>query len=676
MKKILIAFCISFIFGCVILLPMRSIGQSKILIRTVTLALRDSLKKAFVNTQNIQQLKKIVQFTIPVFDEEAKLLNDEAKEVLDFFLAEVVAKRKANNILPYIQNALAFIHYENPKASMIATDYFLNSLAYIEAEQDIEWSSRTYQCIGTILYHTGDYDGAVKYFSKFVHNVRRMKINKGLIIGSHNTLALIFYKKEQIDSALFYYEKGLEEAFVQKDRLWEGLLKGNIGSIRYQQKRYEEALPLLEKDIEISLEYKLFANAVLSLSDIIHTHIEQKNYQEAKKRLAQGDTLLLKVVKNPIDLSAYANFYEVSAIYYEAVENFKESSRYRRLYEEADKEHRTYVKEIDIQRIRFRYNYENKQRDIEKLTKQTESQQTYLYIVGFILVTVILLIVVLAQRFYQKNVLMTRLSMQHEQIKQYNEGLLQSVAQISLQTQIIETQNQELQASNLSKDKIFTLISHDLRSPLASLKGVIGLLKNNFLTMEELQGILPTIENNLDTTLNLTEELLYWAKSQMEGMQASPMHLNPQTIIQQTITTIQKTAEAKGILLSAGEVLDLPTVWADENMIKAVLRNLVTNAIKFCQTNESITLSATQASEDVVLFKVVDTGTGMKPEILGKMFKDEPITTQGTAGEKGTGFGLMMCKDFVKQNGGEIGVKSVWSVGSEFYFTLPINKKK
>lgn len=643
-------------------------------VHSFTLAYQDSLKKAFTNTEDLQQLKKIVRLTMFVFDNERRLLNIESKEVLEYFLAMVTRKQKTSKTLPYIQNALAFAYHQNPEASMIEADYFLNSLPYIEAENDIEWSSRTYQYIGDILYHIGDYEGAIRYFSKFFQNIRHIKIKKGLIISSYNTLGLIFYKTEQIDSALVYYEKGLREAFVQKDRLWEGLLKGNIGSIKYKQKCYDEALPLLEKDIEISLEYKLFANALLSLTDIIHIHIKQKDYQEAKKRLVQGDTLLLKVERIPIDLRAYANFYEVSAMYCEAVENYKEASHYRRLYQKADEEHRKYVKDIDIQRIKFRYNYEAKQHDIEKLTKQAENQQTYLYITIFILITVVLLIVVLAQRFYQKNVLMTRLSMQHEQIKQYNEELLQSVEQISSQTQIITSQNEELQASNLSKDKIFTLISHDLRSPLAGLKGVIGLLKDNFLTMEELQEILPTIENNLDAAFNLTEELLYWAKSQMEGMQVNPTLLNPQTIIQQTIATIQKTAEAKSILLLAGEVLDAPVVWADENMIKAVLRNLVTNAIKFCKAQENITISAAQVDGHIVLFRVTDTGIGMKPEILNKMFKSEPVTTLGTAGEKGTGFGLMMCKDFITQNEGKIGVKSVWEEGSEFYFTLPIYK--
>jgi signal transduction histidine kinase len=660
-----------FFFLGLILFPVYVPAQEKTPILKTTSTYQDSLKRVFQRTEELQKLIKIVRKSIHIFDDEQKIKIEESKELLDYFLAETIAKRKVSKILPYIQNALAFIYYENPVASMIASDYFLNSLTTIEAESDLEWQSRTYQYLGTLLYYSEEYEGAVKYFSKFVRNVKRIKVNQGLIISSYNTLALIFQKQELIDSALFYYEKGLAEAFLQKHRFWEGLLKGNIGTIRHKQKRYEEALTLLDKDVEISLEYKEFGNALQSLTQIIQIHLDQKNYQIAKKRLEQADTLILKVARRPIDLRAYISFYEVSAIYFEAVGSFKESLRYRRLYEETDQEYRKYIKDIEIQRIKYRYDYEAKKNDIEKLTEKTEKQQTYLYVVIFILITVILSIIILIQRFYQKKILMTRLKAQHKQIQQYNTELLQSVEQITFQAEVIEKQNQELKASNLSKDKMFTLISHDLRSPLAGLKGVVSSIKLDVLTMEDLQEILPIIENNLDTTLNLTEELLYWAKSQMEGMQANPSLLHPHTIIQQMIANLHKIAEVKGIKLVAGDVSELLTVWADENMIKAVLRNLVSNAIKFCESEASITIAATAKDEHTVLFTVKDTGTGIKPELLEKIFKNEPLTTLGTAKEKGSGFGLMMCKDFITQNGGEIGVNSVWEEGSEFYFTLP-----
>ncbi|HAI76921.1 MAG TPA: hypothetical protein DCM08_11810 [Microscillaceae bacterium] len=486
-------------------------------------------------------------------------------------------------------------------------------------------------------------------------------------------MALIFQKTEKIDSALVYFNKALQASYVQKNRLWEGIVKGNIGSIYYNQKRYEEALPLLQKDVEISLGYKLYANAVLSLSDVILIHLAQKNYAEAQNSLLRCDTLLKKIEWIAVDIRAYAKFYETSAIYYETLQAYEQASRYRRLYEDADKAYRKYIKDIDIQRIKFRYNYELKQRDIEKLTEKAALQQTYLYIIGFALATVILMIIVLVQRFYQKNVLMARLRTQNEQIKQNNEQLLLNMEQITQQTQMIESQNQALYASNLSKDKIFSLISHDLRSPLARLKGIVGLLQDDLLSIVELQKILPALENNLDSTLNLTEELLYWAKSQIGGLQVHPTLLNPSLIVQQTIDYLQKTAEAKGILLSKGSLLDLPVVWADENMIKAVLRNLINNAIKFSNKNESIIITADYEPQDTVLFKISDTGIGIKPEIVETMFKNEPVrSTQGTAGEKGTGFGLTLCKDFVVQNGGQIWVKSTWRKGSEFCFTLPV----
>jgi signal transduction histidine kinase len=388
-------------------------------------------------------------------------------------------------------------------------------------------------------------------------------------------------------------------------------------------------LPLLEEDVKVSLEEKIFDNVVISLSDLVRLHIDQGDYLKAKQFLEQADTIITRVAHSPFFFTAYIKYYDTKATYYEKTKDFEKGLHYKNLSVETDKQYKAYLQGIEIQRLRFMYNYEAKQRDITQLTKQNESQQMYLYLVGSGLLIVILLVVVLVQRFYQKNVLMNKLQAQNEKINHYNEELLQNVEQISLQTKVIEEQNKELHASNQSKNKIFSLVSHDLRSPLAGLKGVVGLLKNGYLSMEELMGILPALENNLYTTLNLTEELLYWAKSQMEGMQASPTELHPHNLIQQTFATIAKMAEAKGILLQEGETEGLPTVWADENMIKAVLRNLATNAIKFCKQGDNIQISAKQAGEQTLLFEVKDTGTGMKPEVLDKMFKDEPVTTNG-----------------------------------------------
>jgi signal transduction histidine kinase len=157
----------------------------------------------------------------------------------------------------------------------------------------------------------------------------------------------------------------------------------------------------------------------------------------------------------------------------------------------------------------------------------------------------------------------------------------------------------------------------------------------------------------------------------MKGLQAFPARLNPKLIVQQTILNLQDIAQEKNVQLLIGTVIDAYTVWADENMTKIVLRNFIVNAIKFSPTGAQILVVAYETESNHVHFVVKDSGTGIKPEDLPKLFGHEPFTTKGTADEKGTGFGLMMCKDFIAQNAGKIGVESTWGEGSTFYFTLP-----
>jgi len=660
---------ILFIF--VFLFPVCIFAQDDKYLHKSTIPYSDSLKKAFKKEKYLKQLIKIVRLSIYNLNTN-KLNRAESHQLLKYFQTEINNKRQINKILPYIQNGLGIIYSYTPEGKIMAADYLLNTLPYIEAQKDEEWLTKTYGYIGKIFYNIEDFRSALKYFEESKKHNIKLYVPISEIISLHNTYGLVFQKLNKPDSAIYHYKKGLDNATEKKDTIWIGILKGNIGTMLYKQKRYAEALPLLEADVKMSIANKLFANAVISLADVIRIYMEQKDLTNVEKRLAHFSECIKKMEEDaPMNFIAYSNYYEVLASYYESIQENTQALYYHKLLQQAEKDHRKYIKEVDVQRIKFKYDDNLKQQNVEKLTKQNENQKIYLYAVGISLLALLLLIVILGQRFYQKNVLMNKLQTQHVEIKQINEELLQNVEQISVQSRIIEMQNEALQASNLSKDKIFTLISHDLRSPLAGLKGVLYLLKNDYMSAQELQTILPTIENNLDVTLNLTEELLYWAKTQMEGMRASPSSLNPQAIIEQTIANIDKAAQTKGVRLQAGKAINKSTLWADENMVKAVLRNLIANAVKFCSAKQEIRVSAVETTNNLIQFSVADTGTGMKPELLAKMFQNQPVTTIGTSGEKGTGFGLMMCKDFITQNDGKIWVESVWGEGSSFHFTLP-----
>lgn len=236
----------------------------------------------------------------------------------------------------------------------------------------------------------------------------------------------------------------------------------------------------------------------------------------------------------------------------------------------------------------------------------------------------------------------------------------------------LQEANHRLEELNYIKDRLFSIISHDLRSPLNSLQGVLTLLEMGGLNETEQSTIVSALSKQVKNTSELLDNLLYWAKSQMQGMELSPVVFYIQTLIRENVDLLTPQAAAKNITLENLSQIPIQ-VKADREMIKLVIRNIVANAIKFTPQGGKIKIIA-EIKDKYCTVSIQDTGAGLPAEQLGKLFKsDTHFTTRGTANEKGTGLGLLLCKDFVERNGGTIGVESEEGKGSRFYFTLPLH---
>jgi PAS domain S-box-containing protein len=228
----------------------------------------------------------------------------------------------------------------------------------------------------------------------------------------------------------------------------------------------------------------------------------------------------------------------------------------------------------------------------------------------------------------------------------------------------------KLHELNELKDRLFSIISHDLRSPLLSLMDILSMANDGTVSEDEFKSYLPTLSKNIGYTSGLVENLLHWSKSQLEGTVIHPGHFDIRDNVIYIVNSFGQAATDKGISLQ-NNILSPAIVYADMDMIQAVLRNLVSNAIKFCSQGDKITVSAEIKPSRVTIW-VADTGVGIAPENITKLFTTNNFTTRGTTNEQGTGLGLLLCKDFVEKNGGTIGVESKQGEGSRFYFTLPV----
>ena len=271
-------------------------------------------------------------------------------------------------------------------------------------------------------------------------------------------------------------------------------------------------------------------------------------------------------------------------------------------------------------------------------------------------------------------------TVQAEHLLKANEDIRNRTKEIIEQKKQIEEQNKELQLQrdkyhllNVTKDKFFSIIAHDLRSPFNALIGFTDILINDYneLTSSEKIDLLQVISSSSKETHTLLDNLLHWVRSQTEGIKHTPEQFNVSEVIQHTLNLLRSSAAQKSIALSAKINTSL-MVYADKNMISTIIRNLITNAIKFTPENGKIHVECKNLMTELE-FTVADNGVGMTPEMLGKIFKIEEFRfSQGTGRETGTGLGLMVCREFVEKHGGTIWADSEVNNGSTFHFTIPI----
>jgi signal transduction histidine kinase len=250
-----------------------------------------------------------------------------------------------------------------------------------------------------------------------------------------------------------------------------------------------------------------------------------------------------------------------------------------------------------------------------------------------------------------------------------NEEKAKRVAELS----ITNIELHQLLKLNSDKDRFISILAHDLRSPFTALLGISDLLIDNIriYNIEEIEILLKHIKDASKETFALLEDLLKWTSTQSGEIPFNPQGHSVPEICKNVLQTLKLSAIDKNITLNS-RVAEHIFVFADIDMLKTVLRNLVSNAIKFSNSGGVVNISTEQKS-DIIIISVSDDGIGIKPEKLANLFDiSERQTTTGTAEEKGTGLGLILCKEFVKRNGGRIWAESEFGKGSNFKFALPL----
>ncbi len=260
---------------------------------------------------------------------------------------------------------------------------------------------------------------------------------------------------------------------------------------------------------------------------------------------------------------------------------------------------------------------------------------------------------------------------QHEKEKELNrqqEEKERLEREVRLRTEEIQSKNERLEEVNNIKDKLFSIVSHDIKGPLTSLQLALTLAKTGDVSPVEFKKLAYELELRLIYTNEFISNLLQWAKLQLGGALYQPTNIDLSSIAAETLVLFEPEINQKKIIVE----YQLPALhaFADLNMIRSMMRNLITNAVKFTGVEGSITVKGSREENEIV-FSIADTGVGIPLAHKERLFTLSSVTTQGTHQEKGTGLGLMLCKEFVEKNGGRIWFESEVGKGTTFYFSLP-----
>lgn len=472
--------------------------------------------------------------------------------------------------------------------------------------------------LGLINAETGKFNDALSHFIKASNTARQMG-RKADLTASLLNQANVLYELGNYTDAIEVLKTA--EGFAHE--LNDSKMLRNSYSI------YTKVFDKMGKREESAKYFELFA----AITRKIQREEMQKKEEEANKMVSQAASRVKEV-----EAEKQATVKELEVKDMELVEK-------QMMLEKTEQVSREQLMQIDLL---------NKERELQQaiITHQNQMRNVYLVIIAMVLAFSVFI-------YYN-----------YREKKKANLMLQQKNTEISRQNTEIQAQAQQLRELNQLKDKLFSIISHDLRSPLGSLITLLNLTQQGYFTEEGFKEVIDELSKNVGYTTELLENLLKWAQSQMQGLKVSPSDFTLHEVAQEKFKLYQEHAQNKGITLK-NQIDPNLTVYADSAMIELVFRNLIANSIKFCNSG-SVVRAAASVANGKVLVSVSDTGQGISAENLKKIFGNELFSTRGTANEKGTGLGLTLCKDFITLNGGEIWVKSVEGVGSEFFFTLPL----
>lgn len=515
-----------------------------------------------------------------------------------------------------------------------ATRHFLKALSLYESIDNRRGIVQTYIKLGVVNDYLQNLDQALEYYLK-AEGLNADAPSSNATLTLLNNIGIVYGKRNDLRTALQYFQRGLRQSDPHKHTGIHITLLGSLGLVYEKLGVPDSAWFYQQQALSMARQNNLPEEEARSLVNL--AALVRRNDP------GQGIALLDQALQLAQDIQ---HLVLITEVYEAMIGIYKDQQQYQRAMELAEK--RQVIKDslFSIEKSRVIANLqatheiarqENEIRELALKNERSMVQRNILF--GVAIISVIMIIIVW---FYN-----TRVS--------------------SLNRQLMRKQ-EELKDSNTIKDKLFSVLGHDLRAPLNRVIGMLNLLSMSHHDQDELD-IIEKLKQQSQGTLDTLDNLLMWGQNQLKGIKLDQQTLLAKDQVRKSIVLTDPYATQKRVQL----VDDVPAdvyVRADPAHFDFIMRNLLSNAIKFSHAGGTVAINATPSQKEVV-FSVADSGIGIPKSRQHDIFMPGTESLAGTWNEKGTGIGLMLCHEYVAENGGRLWVDSKEGVGSTFYFSLP-----
>lgn len=543
------------------------------------------------------------------------------------------------------------------------TDFYLSLDIFKRIKDTFNIAKVSQQIAGSLLLE-GKYDTAVTVFNESLKVYNRFNKQEE-VVNVKNSLGLIQLYRNKPDSAVILFNQALVTSRQIKYVYGEKKALYHLGKLALEGKNLELAASFFNESIAI--DQRINDKYGLALNNLELANVAYKR--------GQLDAALM-MSKTSYEFAKSVNAYDILdqsleqiITYYRRTNNLEKAIAWQDTAIEIINHHRIKENEYATNFIDIIKNQQNLRLDRENAiirAQRASDEQVFILTVGTFILIILAVLVIMVFINYQKQKHFSR------ELRAKNILIEAQIEEMGALNKEISFQNRMLEADNKTKDKLLSIISHDLRNPLVNTKGILNLVNQGMVPEDQAKQLLLQLETQYMGTTSLLDNLLFWLKGQMAGKNLDRSNV----VIFQLVKGLED--EHKMLLVRKNIAFNNALhpqmfIHADKEMIRIVLRNLISNAIKFTPENGSIDIKAEQTETDSFIY-VEDTGIGMSKETIDRVNAKQYYTTAGTSMEKGSGFGLMLCSDLISRHDGSLTIESIPGTGSRFVIKLPITK--